>query len=77
MAEGNSSSSGGIGFFGLLTIVFITLKLTGDITWSWAWVLAPAWIGLILLLLLFGTLIIGYTVMEYWKKKKGGNDAIR
>ena len=35
--------SHGIGFFGLLTIVFITLKLTGFITWSWWWVLAPLW----------------------------------
>ncbi|KKK74843.1 hypothetical protein LCGC14_2879660, partial [marine sediment metagenome] len=34
-----SSSTGGIGFFGLLTIVFVTLKLTGYIHWSWLWVL--------------------------------------
>jgi len=39
-----SSSSGGIGFCGLLTIVFITLKLCHVIDWSWAWVLAPIWI---------------------------------
>lgn len=45
MAESRSSSSGGIGFAGLLTIVFITLKLTGVIDWSWVWVLAPLWIG--------------------------------
>ena len=38
------TSSGGIGFFGLLTIVFIVLKLTGVIAWSWWWVLAPFWI---------------------------------
>ena len=44
MAEGNSSSSGGIGFFGLLTIVFIILKLLGHIAWGWAWVLAPIWL---------------------------------
>jgi len=37
----NSSSGGGIGFCGLLAIVFITLKLIGYITWSWWWVLAP------------------------------------
>ena len=43
MAKGNSSSSSGIGFFGLLTVVFITLKLTGVVTWSWWWVLAPLW----------------------------------
>jgi hypothetical protein len=43
--RGNSSkSSGGIGFMGLLTIVFITLKLIGKIDWSWWWVLSPIWI---------------------------------
>lgn len=41
-----SSSSGGIGFIGLLTIVFITLKLTHVIAWSWVWVLSPIWISL-------------------------------
>lgn len=41
----SSSSSGGIGFVGLLTIVFITLKLTGYIAWSWWWVLSPLWIS--------------------------------
>lgn len=42
----STSSSGGIGFCGLLAIVFITLKLTGYIAWSWLWVLAPLWIPL-------------------------------
>lgn len=37
-----SVSNGGIRFLGLLTIVFITLKLTGCIDWDWIWVLAPA-----------------------------------
>lgn len=36
-----SSTSGGIGFVGLLTIVFIVLKLVGVINWSWFWVLSP------------------------------------
>lgn len=40
----NSSSAGGIGFVGLLTIVFIVLKLCKVITWSWWWVLSPIWI---------------------------------
>ena len=44
--ESSSSSSGGIGFCGLLTIVFIALKLTGHINWSWLWVLSPLWIPL-------------------------------
>lgn len=37
------TSSGGIGFIGLLQIVFIVLKLIDKINWSWWWVLAPIW----------------------------------
>lgn len=40
-----NSESGGIGFAGLLTIVFIVLKLIGTISWSWWWVLSPIWIS--------------------------------
>lgn len=51
--ENNSSAaSGGIGFVGALTIVFIVLKLIGKITWSWVWVLSPIWISFILSLIL-------------------------
>ena len=38
------AAGGGIGFLGLLTIVFIVMKLTGFITWSWLWVLSPIWL---------------------------------
>ena len=44
-SSSSASSSGGIGFTGLLTIAFIVLKLTHTITWSWWWVLSPLWIG--------------------------------
>jgi hypothetical protein len=47
----SSSSPGGIGFAGLLTIAFIVLKLTGFISWSWWWVLSPIWITFIIVLL--------------------------
>lgn len=53
------SSSGGIGFIGLLTILFITLKLLGKIDWSWFWVLSPlifsfvAGIIIIILMIIF------------------------
>ena len=65
----SSSSSSGIGFVGLLTIVFIVLKLIGKITWSWWWVLSPLWIsaGLVLLILL-GILIF---VLIAYKDQKG------
>jgi hypothetical protein len=44
----SSSSSGGIGFSGLLTVLFVGLKLTGHITWPWLWVLSPIWISLLI-----------------------------
>ena len=43
MSDSNDSS--GIVFVGLLTIVLITLKLLGKISWSWWWVLSPIWIS--------------------------------
>ena len=47
-----------ISFCGLLTLIFITLKLTGYITWSWLWVISPLWlplavVGTILVILVF------------------------
>jgi hypothetical protein len=54
-----SSSSSGIGFCGLLTIVFIVLKLLGIINWSWLWVLSPIWISAILVVI---TLLIVFFV---------------
>lgn len=41
-------SSSGIGFTGLLFLVFLVLKLTHVIAWSWLWVAAPLWGGLAL-----------------------------
>ena len=40
----SSSSSGGIGLGGALFIVFLVLKLTDTIDWSWWWVTSPLWI---------------------------------
>ena len=66
MSDNSSSSSGGIGFCGLLTIVFIVLKLTDYIAWSWWWVLSPLWIGfavLIAVLLIAGGI---WLVVKDW-----------
>ena len=38
-----ASTNGGIGALSLLGIVFVRLKLTGYIDWSWWWVTAPFW----------------------------------
>ena len=62
--DSGTSASGGIGFCGLLTVVFITLRLTGVIDWSWAWVLAPIWIPVALVLSVLVLLaFIAVTVM--------------
>lgn len=53
-----TTQSGGIGFVGLLTIVFITLKLTGYIDWSWWWVLSPIWITVGLVVLFFAAALL-------------------
>ncbi len=34
------------GFIGLLTVLFICLKLTKGIDWSWWWVLSPIWLSI-------------------------------
>lgn len=63
---------GGIGFGGLLTIVFIILKLTNTITWSWWWVLAPTWIP-VALVLIFGLIylfVVGCILFANKGKKK-------
>jgi hypothetical protein len=62
-----SSSSGGIGFTGLLTIAFIVLKLTGFIDWSWWWVLSPLWIGLVVVIALVGLVLLGAILSELSK----------
>ena len=54
----NNKSNGGIGFCGLLTIVFIVLKLLKVISWSWLWVLAPLWIPISIAVVLFILAII-------------------
>lgn len=38
---------------GILGLIFITLKLTGYITWSWLWVLSPFWIPFAILAVIF------------------------
>lgn len=62
--ETKTTHSGGIGFFGLLTIVFIVLKLTGVITWSWVMVLSPLWIPLAVLAVV-GIIIACFVVVKF------------
>jgi hypothetical protein len=48
-ANNNAGASAGVGFWPLLFIVFLTLKLCGVIDWSWWWITAPLWAPLAIL----------------------------
>lgn len=67
MAKQSIQYQGGIGFGGLLTIVFLVLKLTGVIAWSWWWVFAPIWIPFGLFLVVLA--IIGFVMASSWGSK--------
>lgn len=47
MSTESKSSSGGLGLGTILFVVFLTLKLTNVIDWSWWWVTSPLWISAI------------------------------
>ena len=50
----------------VLTIVFVILKLTGVITWSWWFVLAPLWVPVALFLLV----VLGVVIFTILNKKE-------
>ena len=53
----------GIGFVDALTLLFIALKLTGQIDWNWIWVLSPIWISIsFLAVLAIVILLIGHII---------------
>lgn len=62
-----NESSGG--FAGLLFLVFLVLKLTHVIDWSWWWVTAPLWIPAGVALLFFVAALIGMAIGgKTWRK---------
>lgn len=57
--EKSTQTRSGVSFLSLLGLLFIGLKLTDNIDWSWWWVLSPFWIGpAFILLLLLGVFIV-------------------
>lgn len=74
----NQASSGGIGLGGLLFVVFVYLKLSHQIDWSWFWVASPLWIpiGLIAAIALLLLVVAGVAdivenrrMRRNWKKR--------
>jgi hypothetical protein len=68
MSNNTNVRGGGIGFFGLLAVAFIVLKLTRVISWSWVWILAPLWAPVCLAVLVVICWIIGEIVKDKSKK---------
>lgn len=64
-----SASGGGVGFCGMLTLIFITLKLTNNIDWSWWWVLSPLWIPVAIVLVVVVVVILLAIIAGFGKDK--------
>lgn len=69
--ENNSNvSNHGLSFSSVLFLVFLVLKLTNVIDWSWWWVTAPLWIPVIIFLVFVGGLYAFYQILKYYNKNK-------
>jgi membrane protein YdbS with pleckstrin-like domain len=64
------AANGSMGLCGVLTIIFVVLKLIGVIDWAWVWVLSPLWISFILGII--GIVIAVIAMVYIFKKEKFG-----
>jgi len=74
MSESKTTASGGgVGFLGLLCLLFIGLKLGNVIDWSWWWVMSPLWIPFAIFAVVFAVVCVAvgilYTI-DHWKTKR-------
>ena len=69
--------SGGVGFGGLLFLVFLVLKLCNVISWSWWWVTAPLWgplaLGLVIFIIWMAVYLISDAIKTAKLKKRNKN----
>ena len=63
-------TTSGIGFGGILFIVFLILKLTNVIAWSWWWVTAPLWITIALNILIIISIVLFQFIINRKKRNK-------
>lgn len=72
-----NQASGGLGIGSILLIIFVVLKLTGLIHWSWLWVLSPLWISIILIAIIYivatASVLISAVRAEEEKRRKYGD----
>lgn len=48
----------------VLTLIFVVLKVTGLISWSWLWVLSPIWLTLLFFAAVFSAILVGGRVAK-------------
>ena len=63
-------TTSGIGFGGILFIVFLILKLTNVIDWSWWWVTSPLWIPITIAIVIFIFIVIFQLIIHRQKRNK-------
>jgi len=68
MSNSNTYGGGGIGFSGALFLVFLVLKLTKHITWSWWWVASPLWLPFVFVLVIVVIAAIVLIIKEIIKR---------
>jgi hypothetical protein len=64
----STNQASGISFASLLAILFIGLKLTGVINWSWLWVLSPIWIPISIVLAIVITILAFAVLVSFFSK---------
>tara|TARA_Y100001937_G_scaffold124692_1_gene189915 strand:+ start:1723 stop:1920 length:198 start_codon:yes stop_codon:yes gene_type:complete len=58
------TSSGGLGLGTVLFLIFLVLKLTDKIDWSWWWITSPLWIPLSLGILIGGFIVFLKAIVD-------------
>jgi len=57
------------GILTVLFVVFLVLKLTGEIDWSWWWVTSPLWLPVAILFFVVSVLFVAGIIMLYSRGK--------
>ena len=57
----------GMGPLSTLTMIFVVLKLTNNLAWSWGWVLSPLWMPFVIVLVLAILIGLPLSLVRYVK----------
>ena len=66
MDDKRKKRSKGMGLVSTLVTLFIILKLTKVISWSWLWVFSPIWITIIAIVVFGSILVAGKIIKGKW-----------